>query len=155
MSKFKFLIAALFFLSALSPVFAQQTGKGYFVIKDNPGELSMKVNLWGFINAPGRYEIPISTNLIQLITYAGGPKQYAEMDEVKIYRLQDDGSRDLIEVNIEDPDSTPESQLRLYDEDTIVIDHSAVVTWKEIFSVIYAPLSLALSMFYIIDRISR
>jgi len=155
MFKTKFLIIALFFLIAASPLFAQQSGKGYYVIQDNPGELSMKINLWGFVNAPGRYEIPISTNLIQLITYAGGPKQYAEMDEVKIYRLQDDGSRDIIDVNIENPDSTPESQLRLYDEDTIVIDHSSVVTWKEIFSVIYAPLSLALSLFYILDRIYR
>jgi protein involved in polysaccharide export with SLBB domain len=38
----------------------------------------MQVNIWGFVKNPGRYEVPSSTDLIQLISFAGGPVQYAE-----------------------------------------------------------------------------
>ncbi|MBM4162658.1 MAG: hypothetical protein FJ217_16365 [Ignavibacteria bacterium] len=45
-----------------------------------------QVNIWGFVQKPGRYEVPSSTDLIQLISYAGGPVQYAKLDEVKLTR---------------------------------------------------------------------
>ena len=46
-----------------------------------------QVNIWGFVQKPGRYEVPSSTGLIQLISFAGGPVQYAKLDEVKLTRL--------------------------------------------------------------------
>ncbi|MGM0588681.1 MAG: hypothetical protein ACQETE_09725 [Bacteroidota bacterium] len=41
-----------------------------------PGEESILINLWGDINAPGRYMIPTGTTLIELISFARGPASF-------------------------------------------------------------------------------
>ncbi|HEX2983063.1 MAG TPA: SLBB domain-containing protein, partial [Ignavibacteriales bacterium] len=66
------------------------SAQAYYKIQDRPGELTKKVNLWGYVNNPGRYEVPASTNLIQLVTYAGGPKEYASMSDIRIFRVTND-----------------------------------------------------------------
>ena len=66
---------------------AQTPGRAYYRIERIPGELTKSVNVWGYVTLPGRYEVPVETNLLQLITFAGGPRDYALMDEIKIYRL--------------------------------------------------------------------
>lgn len=40
------------------------------------GELADQVNIWGDINAPGRFSIPRGTTLPELISYARGPITY-------------------------------------------------------------------------------
>jgi len=45
--------------------------------------------------------------------------------------------------------------LVLNNEDTIIIDYSATVTWKDIFGFIYAPVALIVSVIYIADRIKN
>ena len=47
----------------------------------------MPVNLWGFVKNPGRYEVPISTDLVQLLSYAGGPLPDADLGSVKVTRI--------------------------------------------------------------------
>jgi hypothetical protein len=41
-----------------------------------PGEMSDLVNIWGDVNAPGRFSIPRGTTLTELISYARGPASY-------------------------------------------------------------------------------
>lgn len=41
-----------------------------------PGEESVLVNLWGDVNAPGRFMIPKGTTLIELISFARGPASF-------------------------------------------------------------------------------
>ncbi len=154
--KFKGLILFGFVLCllAFNESKAQNTG-AYYRIIDIEGEITKRVNLWGSVQRPGRYEVSLSTNLIQLITYAGGPKEYADMDEIRVYRERDDGTRFALEVNLEDPDETRVTDLDLYDEDTIMIEQSAIVTWREIFSTISGPLAIIASLAIIIDRVKN
>jgi hypothetical protein len=42
-----------------------------------PGQLADSVNVWGDVNAPGRYVIPVTTSLPELISYAAGPQTRA------------------------------------------------------------------------------
>jgi len=44
------------------------------------------VNLWGQVGKPGKYFVPYTTNLISLISIAGGPTDQAKLDEVRIVR---------------------------------------------------------------------
>lgn len=154
----KLLIAAFFtaILSLAAPgnLFGQ-TSPGYYRIVDQPGELTKKINLWGFINRPGRYEVPLSTNLIQLITYAGGPREYAEMDNIKVYRVLDNGKRKIVKVDLDDPAEASEEALNLFNEDTIVIEYSAVVSWREVFGLISGPLAMLASIALIVDRLVK
>jgi protein involved in polysaccharide export with SLBB domain len=147
------LLLCLLFIS--SQIFSQSRSSANYIVEDIPGELKININIWGYINYPGRYEIPISTNLIQLITLAGGPKTHAVMDEIMIYRVTKDGRRILLEVDLEDPESISDSELALRNEDTIVIDYSAIVTWNEIFGIIATPLAVAASILVLVREVSK
>lgn len=41
-----------------------------------PGEESVLINLWGDVNAPGRFMVPTGTTLIELISFARGPASF-------------------------------------------------------------------------------
>jgi len=56
----------------------------YYISK--PGEITMNINVWGFVRNAGRYEVPISTDLVDLISFAGGPHADADLSSVKVSR---------------------------------------------------------------------
>ncbi len=49
-------------------------------------ELLIKVNVWGFVQNPGQYMVPNGTDLISLISFAGGPREQAKLNKVKLIR---------------------------------------------------------------------
>ncbi|HHL73621.1 MAG TPA: hypothetical protein ENJ29_14030 [Bacteroidetes bacterium] len=51
-------------------------------------ELLIKVNIWGFVQKPGQYMVPNGTDLISLISFAGGPREEARLSTVKLIRNQ-------------------------------------------------------------------
>jgi hypothetical protein len=51
-------------------------------------ELLIKVNIWGFVQKPGQYMVPSGTDLISLISYAGGPREQANLSRIKVIRNQ-------------------------------------------------------------------
>ncbi|MCU7495108.1 MAG: hypothetical protein HF314_15155 [Ignavibacteria bacterium] len=154
MGKSAFFLVAVF-LSVLAFETSAQTA--YYKIDNENGELMKKVNIWGYVKNPGRYEVPASTNLIQIIAYAGGPRDHALMDEVKVFRDNQTGlgAPAVREVNVEEPSKVRTSDLQLLDEDTIVIDHSASVTVGEIFGYIGAPVAIVTSIILIADRVRK
>ncbi|ACF14986.1 hypothetical protein Ctha_2537 [Chloroherpeton thalassium ATCC 35110] len=64
-------------IEAASPS-AYYYGRGEGVLID--------VNLWGQVGKPGKYFVPYTTDLISLISIAGGPTNQAKLDEVRIVR---------------------------------------------------------------------
>ena len=113
-----------------------QAAAFYYIAK--PGEITMQVNVWGFVQKPGRYEIPISTDLVELLSFAGGPMQYAKLDEVKIIRLADStgaGRRDIL-VDLTDSEEMIADNLTLRAGDTIFLDHTSWVTLRDVFTVV-------------------
>lgn len=54
--------------------FSQQFRLGDRIIRvAEPGQLADTLNVWGDVNSPGRYLIPVGTTLPELISYAFGP----------------------------------------------------------------------------------
>ncbi|MDZ7297888.1 MAG: hypothetical protein ONB49_02870 [candidate division KSB1 bacterium] len=49
-------------------------------------ELLMKVNIWGFVRKPGQYMVPTDTDLIALMSFAGGPIEEARIKAIRIVR---------------------------------------------------------------------
>ena len=47
----------------------------------------MTVNLWGEVPQQGVYVVPTNTDIIQLISFAGGPKERSNLEEVLLYRV--------------------------------------------------------------------
>ena len=107
----------------------------YYISK--PGEITMPINLWGHVRNPGRYEVPISTDIVQLVSYAGGPMAEANLSSVKIARVVRgvDAVRTVeFDVNLDHLDKLDEKARRLEPGDTIFIESNAV-TFREVFDI--------------------
>jgi len=104
-----------------------------------PGELTMQINVWGMIRNPGRYEVSIATDLVQLVSYAGGPVEDAKLDEVKITRFiktENGVSRAQFLVNLEDLYRVNESSLVLQPGDTIFLDRTNWSSIRDVLSIV-------------------
>lgn len=54
---------------------SQQFRLGQRIIRvAEPGQLADSINVWGDVNSPGRYLVPLNTTLPQIISYAFGPQ---------------------------------------------------------------------------------
>jgi hypothetical protein len=108
----------------------------YFISK--PGEITMSINLWGYVRNPGRYEVPISTDIVQLLSYAGGPLAEADLASVKISRVvrREDGIRTVeFTVNLRHLDKLDDKARGLEPGDTIFVDSPSFV-WRDVFSIL-------------------
>ena len=110
----------------------------YYYLGGNNG-LTIGVNLWGFVWHPGRYEVPSSTDLVQLISLGGGPLEHAQLDEVKIVRqiLQPDSTyqTEVIMVDLKDFQLTGRKTPLLLPGDTIIIPGSTLNALEEVLTV--------------------
>jgi len=113
------------------------TPSNYSIAK--PGELTMQINVWGMVKNPGRYEVSIATDLVQLVSYAGGPSEDAKLDEVKITRFiktESGVSRAQFLVNLEDLYRVNESSLVLQPGDTIFLDRTNWSAIRDVLSIV-------------------
>jgi protein involved in polysaccharide export with SLBB domain len=103
-----------------------------------PGEITISINLWGQVRNPGRYEVPISTDIVQLISYAGGPLAEANLSSVRVAReVRREGANRTVEflVNLDKLDKIDEKARKLEPSDTIVIE-AIGFSWRDAFNVV-------------------
>jgi protein involved in polysaccharide export with SLBB domain len=89
-------------------------------------QLLMAVNVWGFVTKPGQYMIPYDTDLITLLSYAGGPREEAKITAIKVVRASETDSTDkelVIDVDVKEYLKTGDSKLVpvLKPGDTVVV----------------------------------
>lgn len=63
-------------------------------------QVLMAVNVWGFVHKPGQYMVPYETDLISLISFAGGPMEEAKIKSIKVVRASKTGNAQVIEVDV-------------------------------------------------------
>ena len=68
----------------------------------DPGAVNIKVAVWGYVARPGKYIVPDYTLVSDLLSYAGGPNQNSEMDDLRIYRIDDNGKEEMIKFSYND-----------------------------------------------------
>ncbi len=49
-------------------------------------EILIDVQIWGQVGKPGMYRVPVATDVVGLISYAGGPTEYAALSRIKLVR---------------------------------------------------------------------
>ncbi len=140
----------------LSPQMPSASAAAYYYVS-KPGELTMQVNVWGEVHQPGRYEVPSSTDLIQLLSYAGGPLQEADLGGVKVTRFlkRETGvSRGEFNVNLQDLSKVEQAKLTLYPGDTVFIDRTGWASARDIFNVVVssAVITSAIAQIIIVSR---
>lgn len=74
---------------------------GLFDYSD-PEAINIKISVWGYVKYPGRYVIPDYATLMDLMSYAGGPVDDANLDEVRLYRLSDNNEELMLSIDLND-----------------------------------------------------
>jgi len=74
---------------------------GYYDYSD-PEAVNINVSVWGFVKYPGRYLIPEYISLVDLVSYVGGPTDDSNLDELRIYRIDDNNNEQMIPINLND-----------------------------------------------------
>ena len=172
-----FSLVLAFVVLSFSNVFAQESQQSNFsnrgaqYILGDRDEILMNVNVWGYVLRPGQYLVPRHTDLITLISFAGGPREGADLGEVKIIResiaaLTNGNATNghekkvpILTVNINDHIKKGKSGVLpvLRAGDTVIITESGgskfqkFLGFNSILSIIAATASIAL----IIDILSR
>lgn len=68
----------------------------------DPQAINIKVSVWGFVRSPGRYIIPSYTTVTDLLSFAGGPTDGSDLEDLRLYRVLEDGSQQLIKFDYND-----------------------------------------------------
>lgn len=143
-----------------APLRAYQQGGGYFDYSDQ-FSVNMTVSVWGFVKYPGRYKIPTETNVVDFLSYAGGPTDDALLDDLRIYRVNSDGAQELIKFNYNDllweeglisyKKEVPELKVG----DILVVPGSPRLYFKDWFSITLSVVSTLISLSILILNIVR
>lgn len=74
---------------------------GLFDMSD-PEAVNIKVAVWGWVRYPGRYIIPNYTTVSDLISYAGGPQEGADLEDIRILRTKEDETQEMFKLTFND-----------------------------------------------------
>lgn len=68
----------------------------------DPNGINIKVMIWGYVKFPGKYIIPAKSDVNDLLSLAGGPVPDANLDEMKILRVDANNKQRIIPLNYND-----------------------------------------------------
>ena len=101
-------------------------------------QLQMYVHIIGQVQKPGEYQVPDGTDVLELISRAGGPTEYALLSVVRVTRVTapigPDGTPEprVVNVNLDAylANSKPVELLRLLPGDVVTIDTNGKYRWR-------------------------
>ncbi|MCR4438392.1 MAG: SLBB domain-containing protein [bacterium] len=143
---------------------AQQTTGGlaapqaarYFLGRED--EILMQVNVWGFVRQPGQYMVPYDTDLISLLSYAGGPREEAKIKSVKVIRASsgEGGAPQVIEVDVKKFLKSADASMipRLKPGDTVVVSGTTFHFVSKFFEFVWR-IALVVQIVFMADYYSR
>lgn len=137
-----------------------QTQGGYFNYSD-PEAINIGVSVWGWVKYPGRYKVPIYTTVSDLLSYAGGPSDAADLEDLRIYRINADSTQSIIKFNYNDLlyESRLESRYRkiprLEAGDILIIPGEPRLYFKDHFSIWMSIFSVLISLSILVLNIVR
>jgi len=125
----------------------------YFVGKEDRLEIS--VNVWGEVTRPGIYRVPDDTDLVSLISVAGGPTEYANLRSVKVTRMEGRGAERLVHLDLAQYLETNERSVLppLRPGDTVRVTRNARRTWASALRTMSEIAVIASTYVYITDRL--
>ena len=119
---------------------------GYFFYA-KPFEVTMTVNLWGEVPQQGVYVVSTSTDIIQLLSYAGGPRDRSNLEDVLVHRAsgkKDVKGRVLKNVNVREILEGKSEAFPLAPGDMIVVKQiPEAMSFMEVLTVVNTTATLA------------
>ncbi|MBN2600418.1 MAG: SLBB domain-containing protein [Candidatus Marinimicrobia bacterium] len=104
--------------------FSDRPSASRYILSSSSDALLMTVKVWGEVQKPGLYDIPIGTDLVQLISSAGGPKDTAQLSKIKIiHGSKQDRQSPVSKVNVREFLDTGDHTLipEIKPNDTIIV----------------------------------
>ena len=116
-------------------------------------QLKIKTYIWGQVKKPGLYIVPDNTDLLTLISSAGGPTENAKLSKIRIIRTTEEGDK-VIWVNIKKYLETGDPELIpvLKPGDTIVVSGSTYYAFTKAVDWL-AQIAIILSVYVAISNI--
>jgi hypothetical protein len=139
--------------SLLSATSVASSTSNYYFAK--PNELTIIVNIMGFVQRPGRYEISSTIDLVNLLALAGGPQPDGAMNDVKISRLvklsESRFERKELRINLDNLAKVSSAELILQPGDIIEIERTGWANFRDVFSVVISAAVLTSAVASIIN----
>ncbi len=86
-TQFSYLLIIGFCISLFNAGYSQITqGKVEQYLTGNEKKIEMIVHIWGEVKNPGEYRVSDDTNVLELISKAGGPTEYSNLKNVMLTR---------------------------------------------------------------------
>jgi hypothetical protein len=120
----------------------------YYVFLGSEKELQINVQIWGQARRPGLYSVPQTTDLVGLISLAGGPTEHANLSGIRVVRTNP--KPEVIGVDLKGYLSTGDSRLQpvLKPGDTVVIPGSISYGFERIIRVV-SQLAIVANVYYL------
>ena len=143
----------------LDPNFLRQSTGGYYDYSD-PNGINIKVAVWGYVKYPGRYVIPIRSDIKDLISYSGGINDNAFLDDLRIYRLDKDSTQLLLKIDYKDlwwgENWKPNIDLsKMQAGDVLIVPGRPRVYWENYLSLILSSLGFLISVATLVITASK
>lgn len=116
---------------------SRNTGLNYYLAPGTDNQLLIKVNVWGEVLKPGIVEVPDNTDLLTLISMAGGPTENAKLSKVKIKR--NFYQNKILTVNVKDyvQNGKAEEIPLIKPGDTVIIPRNSFHTVSKYITFLY------------------
>jgi protein involved in polysaccharide export with SLBB domain len=133
--------------SLLSALSERITSTNYYYAR--PNDLTLIVNVVGYVQRPGRYEIATSIDLVNLISLAGGPTPDGTLSKVTITRMVKVGG--MVQAwkyrfDLEEFGSIKAEDLILSPGDIVYVDRTAWSSFRDVFSVTLTVATVSLAV---------
>lgn len=117
-------------------------------------QLKIKTYIWGQVKKPGLYIVPDNTDLLTLISSAGGPTENAKLSKVRIIRSTPEGEK-VIWVNLKKYIETGDMNIIpiLQPGDTVVISGSTYYAFTKAVDWL-SQIAIILSVYVAISNIN-
>jgi hypothetical protein len=124
-----------------------------------PGEPTMDIRVWGTVGSTGVYQVEPDTNLLELLTLAGGPAIPAESDRtvqtvhVELIRNPTGARTVVLKTTLNELTNQDTLFPDLQDGDLVVLtlETRQRFTWREVLSVTSSVASLALLVLRLVE----
>jgi hypothetical protein len=115
-------------------------------------QLQVTVHIWGEVLEPGEYYVPAGTNILELISKAGGPTEFANLGKVKITRESGEPKR-AFKVNLNRYlDKESYSPLPVLQKgDVVRVSRNAWSKWRTVIRVV-ADVAIIANVYYWLTR---
>jgi hypothetical protein len=142
----------LLFLLALAPLAALAAAGQDDISFQRDSRLLIEVHVWGEVNKPGLYRVPDGSTVLDAISLAGGPTQFAALSKVKLTHPEGvSPRRQKIDLDKYSDGRNGGDLPVLKPGDMITVPRNARFFWKDAVQIL-ADIAIIVNVYYLLSH---